>query len=331
MLPYVNLRDTEFKALMLTLRNIFHNKYIQLPDDLRLVMLCGSALKGDNVKNTIINKISLLLSGQRNNNIGKKTNRKTLIHYTENNTTHQIKFILAEKILHKDFERSGLDLLRGENFLAEIVDCIIIFLESLGTAAELGAFAVNHKLCNKLFVINDSQFINKPSFISNGPLKLVENTSNYSPVYYCDLHNISNSLPDIVNKIYNGPVKRNKRVHLPLKNGGRLMPKYWLLLLCDLIRIVQPVNAMSIEYIANQLIGKIKLGDLYTYLSIAIHTGLLKTEKYGAESLFFINPELKKSAYFSRVANSDVSEARLDMLNVITRHYPDYLDVWKAS
>lgn len=69
------------------------------------------------------------------------TSRDQLLSYSDKNSINQ-KYILAENILHDDFSKSGLDLLRGESFLAEIVDCIFIFLESWGTATVevLGSF-----------------------------------------------------------------------------------------------------------------------------------------------------------------------------------------------
>ncbi len=57
---------------------------------------------------------------------------------------------------------------------AEDSDLIIMFLGSPGTIAELTAFALNDNVNPKLLVFNHSEFRNVKSFISQGPLKLLQ-------------------------------------------------------------------------------------------------------------------------------------------------------------
>ncbi|MDN0128156.1 MULTISPECIES: retron St85 family effector protein [Yersinia] len=65
-------------------------------------------------------------------------------------------------------------LLSLENMLAEAVDVIIIFPESPGSYAELGAFSNNTDLAKKLICIQDNRFKSKKSFINYGPIRLLK-------------------------------------------------------------------------------------------------------------------------------------------------------------
>lgn len=77
------------------------------------------------------------------------------------------------------------DLLSLENVLAESVHSVAILLESVGTIAELGAFANHAQLSNKMVVFIKSQHKNDKSFINLGPIRhLREKTS--SEVVYID-------------------------------------------------------------------------------------------------------------------------------------------------
>ena len=53
--------------------------------------------------------------------------------------------VLSEKLWEDSFD-SNIDLLTFEEFLAEVSDAIILFVESPGSFCELGAFAYAEKL-----------------------------------------------------------------------------------------------------------------------------------------------------------------------------------------
>lgn len=77
------------------------------------------------------------------------------------------------------------DLFAFEKMLAEISDRIIIIAESEGAFCELGAFVMDEKCMKKTTVINEDREEYKDSFITKGPLKLLENSDPESII----LHN----------------------------------------------------------------------------------------------------------------------------------------------
>jgi hypothetical protein len=66
------------------------------------------------------------------------------------------------------------NILEFETDLAQIVELIILFCESEGSLAELGAFAMIDEIVERLFLIVRQEHWNKASFIRLGPLRRVE-------------------------------------------------------------------------------------------------------------------------------------------------------------
>ena len=64
------------------------------------------------------------------------------------------------------------DLLEFEESIAALCSCVIIFLESPGSIAELGSFSVMRQISSKLLIFCEQRFDStvKPSFIFLGPL-----------------------------------------------------------------------------------------------------------------------------------------------------------------
>lgn len=67
-------------------------------------------------------------------------------------------------------------LLELENILATHVDVIILFPESPGSFAELGAFSNNPDLAKKMIVVSNKKYRTNKSFINYGPYRLVKSS-----------------------------------------------------------------------------------------------------------------------------------------------------------
>lgn len=84
--------------------------------------------------------------------------------------------ILAED-LEAFFPRGNYrDLLRLESDIAQLSHLIIIFSESHGSAAELGAFSVTEDIAQKILIFIDDHEYEQNSFIKLGPVRLLQNT-----------------------------------------------------------------------------------------------------------------------------------------------------------
>jgi hypothetical protein len=82
------------------------------------------------------------------------------------------------------------NLLKLENILANSVDAIVLFPESPGSFAELGAFSNNENLAKKMIVVVNKKFKNDKSFINYGPNRLVK-ASKTGKVAYISYEHLS--------------------------------------------------------------------------------------------------------------------------------------------
>jgi hypothetical protein len=67
------------------------------------------------------------------------------------------------------------DILSLESDIAQIADLVLLFSESYGSVAELGAFSVTEEIARRLLVFIDDKSYNEDSFIKLGPLRSLEN------------------------------------------------------------------------------------------------------------------------------------------------------------
>jgi len=78
------------------------------------------------------------------------------------------------------------DILTFEADIAQLSDLVLLFSESFGSAAELGAFSMVNEIASRLLVVIDDQNYKADSFIRYGPLRALENEFGDGAV--CVLH-----------------------------------------------------------------------------------------------------------------------------------------------
>jgi hypothetical protein len=105
----------------------------------------------------------------------------------DNPVLRKRELILAEEITARlaVFDKYK-NILEFETDLAQIVELIILFCESEGSLAELGAFAVIDEIAQRLFVIVREKHWEELSFIKLGPLRLIEDEHGRDSIYVID-------------------------------------------------------------------------------------------------------------------------------------------------
>jgi len=122
------------------------------------------------------------------------------------------------------------DLLSLENMLAESVDVIVLIPESPGSFAELGAFANDAKLREKIICILDKQYKKDKSFINEGPVKLIRK-HNKDGLIFADPKNLDDSvekLKSAIKKLKKTSSKRTDKISL-LQLENYILPSIFLL------------------------------------------------------------------------------------------------------
>jgi len=76
------------------------------------------------------------------------------------------------------------DLLELENYLAGLADITVLFVESPGSIAELGAFAASDALRPKTLAVLNDFYDSEKTFISDGPVQKIKNKDDQLVHYY---------------------------------------------------------------------------------------------------------------------------------------------------
>lgn len=172
--------------------------------------------------------------------------------------------VLSERMWEDGFDNS-IDLLIFEEFLAEVSDAIILFVESPGSFCELGAFAYADALfSDKLIIVMDEEYRESKSFISTGPV--LKAREDGSKIVYADIKNgallssreFRTEILDLVQKLKSKRAQINKRTINKDKN--QVYISSFLIEILEIIRLVQPISSSDLV----QLYKNIKQFDEFT-------------------------------------------------------------------
>ena len=220
------------------------------------------------------------------------------------------------------------DLLELEKYFAALVSIIPIVSESIGSAAEIGAFVSDIHIRKKLFIIIEDQYYsgnNNKSFIRYGPIKnhVDKNyaDNNSSGVYEIDDDNPENDLETLANSILD---------HKPLQSKCDFKLGYFqILLLADIISALVICDRDEIKshfkYAMERAFPnkkefnfacKIFDNELDNMLSVLNLLEIIKIKNYGEEyyivrhSGWFLHYRSKDSNNYKNITN--VKEQILD-------------------
>lgn len=123
-------------------------------------------------------------------------------------------------------------LLKLENILADSVDAIVLFPESPGSFAELGAFSNTLDLAKKMVVVANNKFKSDKSFINYGPNRLIK-SSKTGKVVNINYDHLSDL--DEQHKIYkrvNDYITKIRKQHPVAKNVANILEAEHFILPC---------------------------------------------------------------------------------------------------
>jgi hypothetical protein len=140
-----------------------------------------------------------------------------------------------------------LDLLTLENLLAKSVSAVAILLHSPGTFTELGAFSNHEQLRDKLIVVPDPKFRKSKSFISTGPIRLLQKSTS-SRVLFLKMDEAN------LEQLVKGVSEASRAIasaHPPLRNLTNAILCYEMYL--ALLYVLDPMPRWAFAQIASTL------------------------------------------------------------------------------
>lgn len=171
------------------------------------------------------------------------TNRGIIQQYIK--TKAPKSYIVLSEQLWENGLLADIDLLTFEEFLAEVSDCIILFVESMGSACELGAFTFEEKLfMEKLILVLNEKYKDDDSFINHGPIAKAK--KNNTPVVYADLDGAllsSRELLSETNRIIGQMSEKCKLNKRSVNKANEVNLSSFLVEIIELIRLLQPITS----------------------------------------------------------------------------------------
>ena len=179
--------------------------------------------------------------------------------------------------------------LEMEEKLAALADIVMVVVESPGTFAEIGAFAMSPGLRKKLLPILDQKHFGRESFIETGPVRWIDIDSTFSPSIWTNLRLILTAANDIEDRL-----KRIKPTDRTFISRLAASQKHLLFFICDLVAVFGPCSQTHVAATLIELQGPGSDQDVAMHLGLGKAMGLLGSF------------ELAKDEYFYRVLNGGV-------------------------
>jgi len=182
------------------------------------------------------------------------------------------------------------NLIAFETDIADLATLIVLFVESAGSIAELGAFSVIPEIASKLIVFIRENSYQQDSFIRLGPIKHLEEIKSSVKVYPwtltesfrnyefgpADIASVEKLKQDICGDISTAISKVTKR-----PSFSKNLPGHIMLLICDLVDISLALKQGEIFDYVNNLGIPLTEKALKKYLYLLEKFKLLEKKSYG--------------------------------------------------
>jgi hypothetical protein len=182
----------------------------------------------------------------------------------------------AERVWENIASLGERDALQMEGDLAKLADMVIIIVESAGTLTELGAFSLSRPLRKKLLPVVDERYFHDSSFIKNGPLRWIDNESDFKPTIYVPLKIVLDAADQIEERIKRIPASRSLKI-----SDLSTSPKHLLFFICDLVAVIYPATLTMITHYVTKISPPILASDINvpTLVGLAVAMNLLRTHE----------------------------------------------------
>ena len=202
----------------------------------------------------------------------------------------ELQIFYAERVWELISSDPGLGALKMESDLAALSDMVVIIVESAGTFAELGAFSHVEALRKKLLPIVDIAYKGANSFINTGPIRWIDQESEFRPTIWTKQAQILDCVPELETKIDMIPKPKPTKVS-DLVNSR----KHLLFFLCDLVAVIAPATIEGIGYFMGKIAPSAPTADLELTLLVGLAEamGLLRKDAIataGGSSTIFFSP-----------------------------------------
>jgi hypothetical protein len=210
------------------------------------------------------------------------------------------------------------DWLSFESEFAQIVDLIVLFSESYGSVAELGAFAMVPEIA--LLVVMDDKYYGDPSFIKLGPVRRLEDKYGKSAV--CVLNRQDINISDItkvadvnLNSFAATLVAAVTKWKSDYKERTTFIPDrpgHLIKLIVGLIQHYGALTETEIEVLLYAMELKVEPKKIPDYLLCAVNANWIVRDKRGVEEYYCALPNIAPAVEYKLRKDLPVEEKDKD-------------------
>jgi hypothetical protein len=315
--------------------SLFQNKDIRIARHSNLIFVCGGSLEKPSSRFFF-----------------KKA-------FNQNKKLEHLRLVVAESAYTTLKETNDFRFHNVSNFeslIADLSSCILIFLESPGSIAELGYFSASKKVSEKTLVVIDYRNQADNSFIMHGPIDRIDSIFNSRYKTRMPINNIRKHENEkeileekdldfslLFKKINDcTPVKRyrepfNYENIFRSKSYGKA-ELFFLLELINLYDVVRLKDIVNIAKLSSLSIGKAKILPLISILQGADLISIMEDEyndtcflrKIEYSSFFEVTYKAKdKSEYLSLYSTDQYNDIKMDVKSYYASNTPQILRLWE--
>lgn len=224
--------------------------------------------------------------------------RDTFVNWAHDNT-HKVAALLHMPEEYPEWNQfNGYDdLVEFERDAGCLSRAILLFLESPGGFAELGAFCVDPVLAERLFIVLYSKFYRANSFIDLGPLRLLKRVHGefqaICPVDGSSLDDLKKVAADIANEVL---LKSNR---LPKQQiFDPIQVRDQLLLIADLVELFGALSKSEIKKLLEFFNINLSANRLEQVLNLLCLLNVIKLSDH-LTRVFFTPPKSNRESFIS--------------------------------
>ncbi|MCZ7891036.1 retron St85 family effector protein [Agrobacterium salinitolerans] len=199
------------------------------------------------------------------------------------------------------------DFLSLESDIAQISTLVLLFSESFGSAAELGAFAMVHEISHKILVVIDDKRYGENSFIKLGPIRAIENANgdgaicvvNHGDLGIEEISDLSNLDTKFFSKLLKDAIAfRQKKI----PEHSSFNPSYSGHMIKLIVGLIQWYGALTVDEIETALYcldASCTVARINDYLLCAEFAKWIVAHKRGVQTFFVAMPTDNVAVQFS--------------------------------
>lgn len=184
------------------------------------------------------------------------------------------------------------DLLLFEQDLGYLTSAVLIFLESPGSIAELGAFSQIDSLSERLIIVVTDNYHPKRSFISLGPIRSIKDTKKH-PHSVCVIPNVKPE--DLIAHIpvINDELNEKRKLRKNTVSFSKENPQHQILLCLDCINLFLVIQKSELNGLLKGFGIEITPTRLTQILFLLEKTELITCQHYG-NNQYYVPRKFKK-------------------------------------